>query len=158
MSLKEQFKTEQVALQARFDALLKDGAECLVKDGKSIVTHFYVDGVEALLPQPFFDRLTGKLVGVTWWCWLREVHFESAMQRSHLLHAKSLEWSNERNLIIQTEDHLLLISALDPPEIDERGNAVWQEWQVFKKDNSWLEEAAVEIREGFMETARRAIG
>lgn len=158
MNLTDRFETERMDLQTQLDALLNDGAECLVKDGESIVTHFYVDGVETLLPQPFFDRLTGELVGVTWWCWLREVHFEAAMQRFHLLHAKRWEWLNEHNLNVQTEDHLLLISALEPPEIDERGNAVWQEWREFKRDNPWLVEAADKIRVGFMETAKRAIG
>lgn len=158
MNLTDLFEDERIDLQTRLDALLKDGTECLVKDGESIITHFYVDGVEALLPQPYFDRQTGKLATLTWWCWLREVHFEAAMQRSHLLHAKSLEWLNERNLNVQTEDHLVLISALDPPEVDERGNAVRQEWEEFKRDNSWLEVAAGEIREEFIETVKRAIG
>lgn len=158
MNLRTQFESEQVALQAHLDAFLAGGAECLVKDGESIITHFYVDGVEALLPQPYFDRQTGKFSMLTWWCWLREVHFESAMQRSHLFHAKKWEWLNDRNLNIQSDDHTLLISALDPPEVDEGGNAVWQEWQVFKRDNTWLVEVAAEIRKGFIETARRAIG
>jgi hypothetical protein len=157
MNLKDRFEAERVKLQTRLDVLLKDGAECLVKDGDQIVTHFFVDGVEVLLAQPFFDRLTGKLVGLTWWCWLREVHFEAAMQRSHLLHAKTWEWLNDQNISIQTDDYSLLISALDPPEVDERGNVVWQEWQEFKRNNLWLEKAADEIRMGFIETAKRAI-
>jgi len=158
MNLKEQFETEQVALQAQLDALLKDGAECLVKDGESIVTHFYVDGVEALLPQPYFDRQTGKLTMLTWWCWLREVHFEAAMQRSHLFHAKKWELHNDRNVSILTDDQTLLISALDPPEVDERGNAVWQEWLKFKRDNPWLKEAVAELRETYMNIAKEAVG
>jgi len=56
MNLTDRFENERIDLQRRLDALLKDGAECLVKDGESIVTHLYVDGVEALLPQPYFDR------------------------------------------------------------------------------------------------------
>ncbi len=158
MNIAEQFESERAALKARLGALLSGGAECLVKDGETIVTHFYVDGLEVLLPQPFFDRTSGALVGITWWCWLREVHFEAAMQRSHLFHAKRWEWLNDRNLSIETDDHSLLMSALDPPGVDKRGNTVWQEWQAFKRENDWLEEAAAELRVSCLDMARRAVG
>jgi len=158
MNLTDQLETERTRLQSRIDALLADGAECLVKDGETIVTHFYVDGLEVLLPQPFFDRSSGELIGVTWWCWLREVHFEAAMQRSHLFHARTWEWHNDRNVSILTDDHTLLISALDPPEVDKGGNAVWQEWLKFKRDNPWLKEAVAELRETYMNIAKEAVG
>lgn len=64
---------------AKLDALLADCAECLVKDEGKIMTSFYIDGFELLLPQPFFDRQTGALTRVTWWCWFREILFEDGM-------------------------------------------------------------------------------
>lgn len=154
----DKVESEQREFQTRLDALLKNGAECLVKDGGTLVTSFYLDSFELLQPQLYFDRLTGELDHLIWWCWLREVHFEAAMQRSHLIHVKAWEWINDRNLNIETDDHTMLISALDPPEVDGRGNAVWKEWQAFKQDNPWLEAAVAELRETYMDMARRGVG
>ena len=154
----ERFESGRLELQARLDALLNDGAECLVKDGEIIVASFYIDGFEILLPQPFFDRQTGALNSVTWWCWFREFHFEGGMQRSHLIHLEVWEWLNERNLKLKTDDHELLIGALDPPDVDPQGNAIWEEWQKFKQANPWLEDVAADIRGDFLQTAKRARG
>ena len=98
------------------------------------------------------------MTNLSWWCLLREIHFEGGMQRSHLLHVKSFEWLNDRNLRLKTDMHSLLISALDPPEIDPQGDAVWRKWQAFKQANLWLAEVAEEIRDDHLETARRAVG
>ena len=154
----DRFESERRELQALLDTLLKDGAECLVKDEGTIVTSFYIDGFELLLPQPFFDRQTGALTSVTWWCWFREIHFEGGMQRSHLIHVRVWEWLNDRNLNLKTDDHELLIGSLDPPEVDPQGNAIWEEWQKFKQANLWLEDVATDLRRDFLQTTRRAIG
>jgi len=154
----DRFESERLEVQARLDALLKDGAECLVKDEATIVTSFYIDGFELLLPQGYFDRQTGALTSVTWWCWFREVHFEGGMERSHLIHVRVWGWLNERNLKLKTDDYELLIGSLDPAEVDPHGNAVWGEWQAFRRNNAWLEEVATEIRSEYLETARRAVG
>ena len=102
--------------------------------------------------------MTGELTNLSWWCLLREIHFEGGMQRSHLLHVKKFEWLNDRNLRLKTDHHTILISALDPPEVDPQGAAVWAEWQTFKRDNPWLEKVAAEIRDDHLKTARRAVG
>jgi hypothetical protein len=158
MNLTEHLESEQAVIQARLNALLKDGAACLVKDGDLIVTSFYLDTLEVLLPQPFFNRQSGELSKVTWWCCFREIHFEDAMQRSHLMHVTKFDWINERNLSAVTDDFTHLISAIDPAEVDPEGNAVWCEWIAFRRENPWLVEVAAEISSEYQETARRAIG
>ena len=158
MTIPEQIETARQDLQQRMDALLADGAECLVKDGETLVTSFYIAGFELLLPQPFFDRQSGELSGLSWWCWFREIHFEGGMERSHLLHVKAFDWLNDRNLTLATDDYILLICSLDPPDIDPQGNAIWAEWQKFKQENPWLEDVAFDLRSAFLETARRAVG
>lgn len=157
MNLTERLEDERTTLQNRLDTLLTEGAECLVKDGEFIVTTFYLDSFEILLAQPFFDRQTGKLGRVTWWCCLREVHFEGGMQRSHLMHVKVFDWMDDRNLSVTTDDFQLIVSALEPREFDPQGYTILQEWQAFKQDNPWLDEVAAETRSDFMETARRAV-
>jgi len=83
------------------------------------------------------------------------VHFEAGVQRSHLAHIKQVAWLNERNLSLETDDHALLISALDPPEVDERGNAVWQEWKEFQSANLWLEQVKANLRTEYKDIVAR---
>ena len=156
--LSDSFESGRLELQFRLDTLLKAGAECLVKDGEAIITSFYIDGFELLLPQPFFDRQTGALTILTWWCWFREIHFEGGMQRSHLVHVKAWEWFNDRNLSLKTDDYELLIGSLDPPDVDPQGNAVLGEWLEFKQENPWLADVAAALQKDFLQTAKRAIG
>ena len=158
MTTSEKIETARQELQQKMDALINDGAECLVKDGETIVTSFYLDAFELLLPQPFFDRQSGELTGLTWWCWFQEIHFEGSMERSHLLHVKAFDWLNDRNLTVVTDDYALLVCAIDPPNIDPQGNAVWSEWQKFRMDNPWLADVTDDLRSEFLDTAWRAIG
>lgn len=158
MNLTEKLESERETLQSRVDELLKDGSSCLVKDGDSIVTSYYLDALELLLPQPFFDRQSGELLKVTWWCVFREVHFEDAMQRSHLMHVTKFDWINDRNLLAVTDDFIHIISTLDPEEVDPDGSAVWREWQAFRRESPWLDDVAAEIRTEYLEIARRTVG
>ena len=154
--MKENIEQARDEFQNRLDALLKDGAGCTVLDGDEIVTSFYLASFEALKAVPFFSRSTGGVLRFTFWCWFQEVHFEAGMQRSHLIHAKQVEWLNDRNLQLKTDDYTFLISALDPPEVDPVGNDVNDEWRVFQEANPWLEQITSEQREQFTDMARRA--
>jgi len=154
--MKEEIKQARREFQAKLDALLKDGAECMVKDGDEIVTSFYLSSFEVLKAVPFFSRATGKVLWFTFWCWMQEVHFEAGMQRSHLIHAKQVEWLNDRNLQLRTDDYTFLISALDPPEVDPVGNDVYDEWRGFQTANPWLEKIKAEQREEYLKMAMRA--
>jgi len=146
----------QSEFQTKLDALLKDGAGCMVSDGDEIVTSFYPASFEVLKAVPFFSRSTGKVQRFTFWCWMQEVHFEAGMQRSHLIHAKQVEWLNDRNLQLKTDDYTFLICALDPQEVDPIGNNVYDEWRGFQAANPWLDKVTSEQREEFMDIVRRA--
>ena len=146
----------QSEFQTKLDALLKGGAGCMVMDGDEVVTSFYLASFEALKAVPFFSRSTGKALRFTFWCWFQEVHFEVGMQRSHLIHAKKVEWLNDRNLQLKTDDYTFLISALDPPDVDQEGKAVSDEWLAFRKANPWLDKVTAEQREEFMDMVRQA--
>ena len=154
--MKENIEQAQREFQNRLDALLKDGAGCMVSDGDEVVTSFYLASFEVLKAVPFFSRATGDVLRFTFWCWFQEVHFEAGMQRSHLIHAKQVEWLNDRNLHLKTDDYTFLISALDPPEVDPVGNEIYNEWRVFQAANPWLEQIIAEQREGYMDMVRRA--
>jgi len=154
--MKENIEQVKDEFQSRLNALLKDGAGCMVLDGDEVVTSFYLASFEALKAVPFFSRSTGEALRFTFWCWMQEVHFEAGMQRSHLIHAKQIEWLNDRNLQLKTDDYSFLISALDPPEIDLIGNDVYDEWWEFQATNPWLDKVTAEQREEFMDMAMRA--
>jgi len=146
----------QSEFQIKLDELLKDGAGCTVLDGGEVVTSFYLASFEVLKAVPFFSRSTGKVLRFTFWCWCQEIHFEAGMQRSHLMHAKRIEWLNDRNLQVKTNDYTFLISALDPQEVDPVGNDVYEEWRDFQAANPWLDKITAEQREEFMDMAKRA--
>ena len=154
--MKENIEQAQGEFQTKLDALLKDGAGCLISDGNEVVTSFYLASFEVLKAVPFFSRSTGGVLRFTFWCWFQEIHFEAGMQRSHLIHAKQVQWLNDRNLQLKTDDYTLLISALDPSEVDPIGNDVYDEWRGFQAANPWLEKITTEQREEFMDMARRA--
>ena len=155
--MKENIEQASVEFQNRMDALLKDGAGCMVLDGDEVVTSFYLASFEVLKAVPFFSRSTGDVLRFTFWCWMQEIHFEAGMQRSHLIHAKQVEWLNDRNLKLKTDDYSLLISAIDPTEVDPIGNDVYDEWRGFQAANPWLEQITTEQREEFMDMARRSV-
>ena len=146
----------QRELQDKLDTLLKDGAGCMIVDGNEIVTSFYLASLEVLKAVPFFSRSTGKVLRYTFWCWMQEIHFEAGMQRSHLFQARQVEWFNDRNLQLKTEEYNFLISALDPPDVDPIGNDVYIEWRIFQDANSWLENVTMEQREEFLDMIKRA--
>ena len=154
--MKEEIKQARREFQAKMDGLLKAGAECTVMDGRERVASFYLASFEVLKAVPFFSRSTGKVLRFTFWCWMQEVHFEAGMQRSHLVHAKQVEWLNDRNLRLKTDDYTLVISALDPPEVDPTGNDVYNEWRGFQTANPWLDKVTAEQREEFLDMVRRA--
>jgi len=137
--------------------LLQDGAECRIMDGQELVTSFYLASFEVLLAVPFFSRSTGKVLRFTFWCCFQEVHFEAAMNKTHLILARELNWFNDRNLEIVTEDYKMLISAIDPPEIDPKANSIYDEWKSFQGTNPWLEEITNQQREEFMDMIKRAV-
>ena len=153
--MKENIEQASVEFQNRMDALLKDGAGCMISDGDEVVTSFYLASFEVLKAVPFFSRSTGKALRFTFWCWFQEVHFEAGMQRSHLIHAKQVEWLNDRNLRLKTDNYNFLISALDPPDVDLIGNNVYDEWREFQAVNPWLDKITAEQREEYLEMVRR---
>ena len=155
--MKENIERASVEFQNKLDALLKDGAGCTVSDGNEVVTSFYLASFEVLKAVPFFSRSTGDVLRFTFWCWYQEVHFEVGMQRSHLMHAKQVEWLNDRNLRLKSDDYSFLISALDPQEVDPIGNDVYDEWRGYQAVNPWLEQITAEQREEFMDMAMRAV-
>ena len=153
----ENIEQAREEFQSRLDALLKDGAGCMIMDGDEVVTSFYMASFEVLKAVPFFSRSTGEALRFTFWCWCQEVHFEAGMQRSHLIHAKQVEWLNDRNLKLKTDEYTLLISAIDPPEVDPVGNDVYDEWREFQAANPWLEQITTEQREEFLDMVKRAV-
>ena len=153
----ENIEQAREEFQSRLDALLKDGAGCMIMDGDEVVTSFYMASFEVLKAVPFFSRSTGEALRFTFWCWMQEVHFEAGMQRSHLIHAKQVEWLNDRNLKLKTDEYTLLISAIDPPEVDPVGNDVYDEWREFQAANPWLEQITTEQREEFLDMVKRAV-
>jgi hypothetical protein len=157
MNMKEEILQAQEEFQNRMNNLLVDGAECRIMDGQELVTSFYLALFEVLSAVPFFSRSTGKVLRFTFWCWFQEVHFEAGMNKSHLARVKGLEWLNDRNLEITTAEHRILISAIDPPEIDPDANTVYEEWKVFQASNLWLEEIMNQQREEFLDMVKRAV-
>jgi hypothetical protein len=155
--VKEEIIQAQDELQNRMNTLLQDGAECRIMDGREFVTSFYLASFEVLLAVPFFSRSTGKVLRFTFWCWLQEVHFEGGMNRSHLIQVKELNWVNERNLEIITEDYKILISAIDPPDMDSDAHSIYEEWKSFQDTNPWLNEITNQQREEFLDTIKRAV-
>ncbi len=144
-------------LQTRLNTLIQDGAECRILDGKELVTSFYLASFEVLKAVPFFSRKTGQVLRFTFWCWFQEVHFEVGMNKSHLILVKELNWLNDRNLEITIDDYRILISAIDPPEIDLNANSIYNEWKSFQDNNSWLKEITNQQREEFLDMAKRAV-
>jgi len=106
---------------------------------------------------PFFSRSTGKVLRFTFWCWFQEVHFEAGMNKSHLILAKEVNWLNELNLEIVTEDYRALISTIDPPEIDPEANSIYDEWKSFQETNPWLRGITYQQKEEFLDMVKRAV-
>jgi len=155
--MKEEIIQAQEELQNRLNLLLQDGAECRIMDGQELVTSFFIALFEVLKAVPFFSRKTGKVLRFTFWCWFEEVHFEAGMNKSHLILLTELDWLNDRNLEIITEDYRILMSAIDPPEVDPDTNVVYQEWKSFQDANPWLEEISNQQREEFLDMVKRAV-
>ena len=155
--MKEEILQAQEELQARMSTLLQDGAECRIIEGQELVTSFYLASFEVLQAVPFFSRSTGKVLRFTFWCWFQEVHFEAGMNKSHLILIKGLDWFNDRNLVITTDDYRILVSAIDPPEIDPEANSIYDEWKSFQDANPWLEEITDQQREEFLDMVKRAV-
>ena len=155
--MKEEITQAQEELQTRMNKLIQDGAECRIMDGQELVTSFYLASFEVLQAVPFFSRKTWKAQRFTFWCWFQEVHFEAGMNRSHLIQVKELNWLNDRNLEITTDDFRILISAIDPPEVDQDANVVYEEWMLFQDANPWLKEITNQQRDEFMDMVTRAV-
>ena len=79
------------------------------------------------------------------------------MNKSHLILVKELEWLNDRNLEIITEDYMILMSAIDPPEVDPDANNVYEEWKLFQGANLWLSDIADQQRTEFLDMVKRAV-
>ena len=155
--MKEEIIKTQKELQDRLNNLVHDGAQCRIMDGKEFVTSFYLASFEVLQAVPFFSRKTGKVLRFTFWCWFQEVHFEAGMNMSHLILVNELNWLNARNLEIITEDYRILISAIDPSEIDPEANSIYDEWKSFKDANPWLAEITNQQRAEFIDMVRRTV-
>jgi hypothetical protein len=155
--VKEEILQAQEEFQNRIDKLMAIGAQCRIMDGQELVTSFYLASFEGLSAVPFFSRSTGKVLKYTFWCWFQEVHFEAGMNKSHLILVKELEWLNDRNLEIITEDYRILISAIDPPEVDPDANNVYEEWKAFQMTNSWLKDIMDQQRVEFLDMVKRAV-
>jgi len=146
----------QEKLQIRINKLLQDGAECRIMDGQELVTTFYLASFEVLKAVPFFSRKTGRVLRFTFWCWFQEIHFEAGMNRSHLILIKGVEWLNDRNFQIMTDDYRILICAIDPPEVDPDAYEVFKEWKEFQEVNPWLSEITSQQREEFLDVVMRS--
>ncbi len=157
MKMKEEILQAQEEFQNRINKLLVDGAECRIMDGQELVTSFYLASFEVLSAVPYFSRTTGNVLRFTFWCWFQEVHFEAGMNKSHLILVKELEWLNDRNLEIITDDYRILISAIDPPEVDPDANAVYEEWKLFQRANPWLNDITDQQRVEFLDMVKRAV-
>ena len=157
MNMKEEILQAQEEFQNRIDKLMAIGAECRIMDGQELVTSFYLASLEVLSAVPFFSRATGKVLRFTFWCWFQEVHFEAGMNKSHLILVKELDSLNDRNLQIITEDYKILISAIDPPEVDPDANTVYDEWKAFQITNSWLKDIMDQQRVEFLDMVKRAV-
>jgi hypothetical protein len=155
--MNEEIIQAQEEFQNRINNLLADGAECRIMDGQELVTSFYLASFEVLSAVPFFSRATGKVLRFTFWCWFQEVHFETGMNKSHLILVKELDSLNDRNLQIITEEYKILISAIDPPEVDPGANAVYKEWKAFQKANLWLNDITDQQRVEFLDMVKRAV-
>jgi len=155
--VKEKIRQAQEELQTRIDKFLTDCTKCRITDGKELVTSFYLASFEVLKAVPFFSRKTGRVLRFNYWCWFQEVHFEAGMNRSHLILIKESEWLNERNIEIITDGYKILISAIDPPEVDLDANEVFKEWKSFQEANPWLNEITNQLREEFQDMVKRAI-
>jgi len=155
--MKEEIIQVQEELQNRLINLLQDGSECRIMDGQELVTSFYLASFEVLQAVPFFSRKTGKVLRFTFWCWFQEIHFEASMNKSHLILVKELKWFNDRNLEMLTEDYTILISAIDPPDIDSEANSIYDEWKSFQAANPWLEDITNQQREEFLDMVKRMI-
>ena len=155
--MKREILQAQEELQARMSTLLQDGAECRIMDGQELVTSFYLASFEVMKAVPFFSRKTGKVMRFTFWCWFQEVHFEAGMNKSHLILVKEVNWLNDRNLEITTDDFRILISAIDPLEVDPEANSIYEEWNSFQDANPWLKEIMNQQREEFLDMVKRAV-
>ena len=155
--MKEKIIQAQEELQTRIDKLLLDGAECRIMDGKELVTSFYLASFEVLKAVPFFSRATGKVLRFTYWCWFQEIHFEAGVNRSHLIQVNEVDWLNDRNLQITTDDYRILISAIDPSEVDPAAYEVFKEWKEFQEANPWLSKITSQQREEFLVMVKRAV-
>ena len=155
--MKVEITQAQDDLQNRMSQLLQDGAECRIMYGQEFVTSFYLASFEVLKAVPFFSRSTGKILQFTFWCWFQEVHFESGMNKSHLIQVKELNWLNDRNLEITTADYRILISAIDPPKVDPEANVIYEDWKSFQNANPWLEEITNQQRAEFLDLVNRDI-
>ena len=154
--MKEEIIQALEVLQNRLNKLLQDGAECRIMDGQELVTSFYLASFEVLQAVPFFSRSTGKVLRFTFWCWFQEIHFEAGMNKSHLILAKELNWLNDRNLYIVTEDYRIQVSTIDPLEIDPEANSIYDDWKSFQDTNPWLEEITNQQRVEFLDMVERA--
>jgi hypothetical protein len=155
--VKEEILKAQEEFQNRIYKLLADGAECRIMDGQELVASFYLTSFEVLQAVPFFSRSTGKVLWFTFWCWYQEVHFEAGMNKSHLVLIKELEWLNDRNLEIMTVDYRILISAIDPQEVDLDANNVYEEWRLFQGANLWLYDITDQQRIEFLDMVKRVV-
>ena len=155
--MKEEITQTQEELQTRIIQLLMDGAECRVMDGQELVTSFYLASFEVLKAVPYFSRSTGKVLRFTFWCWFQEIHFQAGMNKSHLIIVTELNWLNDRNLEFFTEDHTILISAIDPPEVDPDANMVYKEWNSFQETNPWLNDITDQQSVEFLGMVKRAV-
>jgi hypothetical protein len=88
---------------------------------------------------------------------MQEIHFEEGMQRSHLVYTIQVEWFNNRNLRLKTDDFIFLISSLDPPKVDPIGSDIYIECRTFQEGNPWLEKVTMEQREEFLYMVRREV-
>jgi len=155
--MKEEITQAQAELQTRMNKLIQEGAECRIMDGQELVTSFYLASFDVLQTVPFFSRKTGKVLRFTFWCWFQEVHFEAGMNMSHLILINELNWLNDRNLKITTDDYRILISAIDPPEVDPDARSIYDEWKSFQDANPWLHEITNQQRDEFLDMVKRAI-
>lgn len=155
--MKEEIIQAQEELQTQLNKLLLDGAECRIMDGQEQVTSSYLASFEVMQAVPFFSRKTGKVMRFNFWCWFQEVHFEAGMNKSHLILVKELDWLNYRNMEITTDEYRILISAIDPPEVDPEANTIYDEWKSFQDSNPWLKEITNQQREEFLDMVKRAV-
>ena len=155
--MQEQIEQARIDFQRKMNALNENSAACQVEDERDeTVTRFYLAIFEVFKAIPFFNRDTGEIQSYSYWVFFMPVHFENGMQYAHLFLMRNVHWFNDRNVEMVNEDGWKhLFCAIDPPEVDQVGNEVFDEWRAYLKANPKIEELAEFKRQEYWNIMQR---